>query len=90
MCGEKRLAVTFLVTVLILAGTGKQGYDVGGVIAELVNVMRTPDYASEGVSETVSETAKIAIKSIQTLHRAISLLKLFDEIQAAIHNEGSE
>jgi ParB family chromosome partitioning protein len=62
----------------------EKGYNVDTLMAELVNVMRTPAYAPEGVSETVSETAKIAGKSIKTLFNGISLLKLPDEIRAAI------
>jgi hypothetical protein len=46
--------------------------------------MRASGYAPEGFSATVAETIKISGKSIQTLHRAISLLKNSDEIQAAI------
>ncbi|MCX5804924.1 MAG: ParB/RepB/Spo0J family partition protein [Proteobacteria bacterium] len=61
-----------------------KGYDVGGVMSELVNVMRTPDYASEGFSATVAETLEIVGKSIKTLFNIISLLKLSPEIQAEI------
>ena len=64
-----------------------KNYDVDGVMGELVNYNRSPDYVSEGFSATVAETLKISGKSIRTLHRTISLLKLPDEIQAAIRSE---
>ena len=63
-----------------------KSYNVDTLMAELVNVMRTPDYAPEEVSETVSEIAKISGKSIKTLFNGISLLKLPDEIQAVIRS----
>ena len=61
-----------------------KGYDVAGVMAELVNYNRSPDYVSEGFSTTVIETLEIIGKSVMTLFNGLSLLKLFDEIQAAI------
>ncbi|MCX5810296.1 MAG: ParB/RepB/Spo0J family partition protein [Proteobacteria bacterium] len=61
-----------------------KGYDVDGVMSELVNYNRSPKYVSEEVSFTVKETSEISGKSYPTLFRTISLLKLPDEIQAAI------
>ncbi|MCX5808547.1 MAG: hypothetical protein NTX36_04120 [Proteobacteria bacterium] len=61
-----------------------KGYDVDGVMGELVNYNRSPDYVSEGFSTTVIETLEITGKSITTLFNGISLLKLSDEIQTAI------
>ncbi|MCX5809713.1 MAG: hypothetical protein NTX36_10150, partial [Proteobacteria bacterium] len=61
-----------------------KGYDVDGVMSELVNYERSPSYLQDGVSDTVSETVEIAGKTVRTLHRMISLLKLSDEIQVAI------
>jgi ParB family chromosome partitioning protein len=61
-----------------------QGYDVNGVMKELVNIMRTPDYVSEEISFTLNEIVKISAKSYPTLFRTISLLKLSPEIQTAI------
>ena len=63
-----------------------KGYNLDGVLSELVNVTRTPDYASEAVSFTVKEVSKICGKSLPTLYRSISLLKLSDEIQAALRD----
>lgn len=39
---------------------------------------------SQEIADTVSAIAEIAGKSIQSLHRAISILKLFDEIKRLI------
>ncbi|MEI8173891.1 MAG: ParB/RepB/Spo0J family partition protein, partial [Deltaproteobacteria bacterium] len=61
-----------------------KGYNLEGLMSELVNYSRTPDYVPDAVSLTVRETVKISGKSIQTLHRSLSLLKLSDEIQAAL------
>ena len=61
-----------------------KNYDVDGVMSELVNYNRSPDYVSEGFSATVAETLEISGKSIRTLHRTISLLKLPPEIQTEI------
>jgi hypothetical protein len=48
-------------------------------MSELVNYNCSPEYVSEEVSLTVRETSEISGKSIQTLYRAISLLKLSSE-----------
>jgi len=62
------------------------GYDVDSLMSDLVNYDRSPDYLSEKVSETFSETAQISGKTIRTLFNTISLLKLPTEIQAAIRS----
>jgi hypothetical protein len=64
-----------------------KGYSVDGVMSELVSYNRSPDYVSEDFSATVAETLEISGKSIRTLHRTISLLKLSPEIQAEIRAE---
>ncbi|MCX5811801.1 MAG: ParB/RepB/Spo0J family partition protein [Proteobacteria bacterium] len=61
-----------------------KGYDVDGVMSDLVNFERAPDYLSKEVSETFSETVEISGKTIRTLFNGLSLLKLSDEFQAAI------
>ena len=61
-----------------------KGYDVDGVINELMNYNLKPDSVLKEVTDTVSVIAEISGKSTRTLHRTISLLKLSDEIQAAI------
>ena len=61
-----------------------KNYDADGVMSDLVNYDRSPDYLSKEVSDTLSETAEISGKSTRTLLRTISLLKLPPEIQAAI------
>ncbi|MEI6153969.1 MAG: hypothetical protein WCQ90_07765, partial [Deltaproteobacteria bacterium] len=59
------------------------GYDVDGVMSDLVKVMRAPEYASQGFLETVSKTLEISGKTAKTLYNGLSLLKLSSEIQAA-------
>ena len=61
-----------------------KGYDVDGVMSELVNYDRGSEYAAEGFSATVAEIVNISGKSTRTLHRAMSLLKLPEEIRMAI------
>ncbi|MCX5809822.1 MAG: ParB/RepB/Spo0J family partition protein [Proteobacteria bacterium] len=61
-----------------------KNYDVDGVMSDLVSYNRRPEDLPEEIALTVRAIIEIAGKSIQTLHRTISLLKLSDEIQAAI------
>jgi ParB family chromosome partitioning protein len=61
-----------------------KGYDVDGVINELMNYNLKPEAVSTEVTDTLSVIAKISGKSTRTLLRTISLLKLPPEIQAAI------
>ena len=61
-----------------------KGYDVDGVMAEFVNIMRRPDSVSEEIAFTVNAIAQISVKSYPTLFRTLSLLKLSPEIQAEI------
>ena len=57
-------------------------------MGELVKIMRTSDYVQEGFSDTVSETAQTAGKSILTALYTIPLLKPPSGILKAIRNEG--
>jgi hypothetical protein len=59
-------------------------YNLDGVINELMNYNLKPDSVSKEVTDTVSVIVKISAKSIQTMHRTISLLKLVPKIQEAI------
>jgi ParB family transcriptional regulator, chromosome partitioning protein len=59
-------------------------YNVDEVMSDLVSYNRSPEYVSDIFSATVAETLKISGKSIRTLHRTISLLKLVPKIQEAI------
>ncbi|MCX5817140.1 MAG: ParB/RepB/Spo0J family partition protein [Proteobacteria bacterium] len=63
-----------------------KGYDVAGVVNELMNVMRRPDSVSEEIAATVAAILKISGKSIKTLFNGLSLLKLPDEIQTEIRS----
>jgi ParB family chromosome partitioning protein len=60
------------------------GYNVDGVMSTLVSYKRRPEDLPEGVAPTVGAIIEISGKSISTLFNVISLLKLSDEIQAAI------
>ncbi|MCX5810404.1 MAG: hypothetical protein NTX36_13730, partial [Proteobacteria bacterium] len=61
-----------------------KGFDVNGVMSELVSYNRRPEDLPQEIATTVVATAEIAGKSITTLYNGLSLLKLPDEIQAAI------
>ncbi|MCX5810440.1 MAG: ParB/RepB/Spo0J family partition protein [Proteobacteria bacterium] len=61
-----------------------KSYDVDGVMNELMKVIREPEYTSQEFIATVAMTLEITGKSIKTLFNGLSLLKLPDEIQAAI------
>jgi hypothetical protein len=61
-----------------------KGYDVDGVMGVLVSYKRRPEDLSDQVAPTVGAMIEITGKSISTLFNGLSLLKLFDEIQAAI------
>ncbi|MCX5813385.1 MAG: ParB/RepB/Spo0J family partition protein [Proteobacteria bacterium] len=63
-----------------------KGYDVDGVMSELVRYTRKPETLSEEIVNTVLTISEIAGKSIMTVHRTISLLKLSSEIQAEIRS----
>ncbi len=61
-----------------------KGYDVDGVMSELVSYDRRPEDLSKEIAETFSATAEIVGKTIRTMYNGLSLLKLPDEMQAAI------
>jgi hypothetical protein len=61
-----------------------KGYNLDGVMSELVKVMCAPDYTSQEFLETVSKTLEISRKSTRTLYNTISLLKLVPKIQDVI------
>ncbi|MCX5809923.1 MAG: ParB/RepB/Spo0J family partition protein, partial [Proteobacteria bacterium] len=61
-----------------------KGYDVNGLMNELILYKRRPDDLSDQFVPTVGTIIEITGKSITTLYNGISLLKLPPEIQAAI------
>ncbi|MCX5809755.1 MAG: ParB/RepB/Spo0J family partition protein [Proteobacteria bacterium] len=61
-----------------------KNYDADGVMSELVRYTRKPETLQEEVVKTVLTISEIVGKSIMTLFNGLSLLKLPDEIQAAI------
>ncbi|MCX5813785.1 MAG: ParB/RepB/Spo0J family partition protein [Proteobacteria bacterium] len=63
-----------------------KGYDVDGVMSELVMYNRRPEDLPEEIAITVIAISEISGKSIMTLHRTISLLKLSSEIQVEIRS----
>ncbi|MCX5808450.1 MAG: ParB/RepB/Spo0J family partition protein, partial [Proteobacteria bacterium] len=60
-----------------------KGYDVDGVMSELVVYERRPGDQLEEIRETFSRISEISGKTIRTLYNGLSLLKNPDEIQAA-------
>ncbi|MCX5808094.1 MAG: ParB/RepB/Spo0J family partition protein [Proteobacteria bacterium] len=68
------------------AQAGKN-YDVDGVMNDLIKYDRRPDDLTQEIVETVSTISEIAGKTVRTLFNGLSLLKLSDEIQAAIRAE---
>ncbi|MCX5806201.1 MAG: ParB/RepB/Spo0J family partition protein [Proteobacteria bacterium] len=63
-----------------------KGYDVGGVMSELVRYKLRTDDISNQLTPTVGVIIEITGKSISTLFNIISLLKLSPEIQAEIRS----
>ncbi|MCX5812800.1 MAG: ParB/RepB/Spo0J family partition protein [Proteobacteria bacterium] len=63
-----------------------QGYDVDGVMSDLVKYNRKPDTLSEALVFTLNTIIEISAKSYPTLFRTISLLKPSPEIQAEIRS----
>jgi ParB family chromosome partitioning protein len=61
-----------------------KGYDVAGVMSELVSYDRRPDGVSDAIAATVAAILEISGKSTKTLFNGLSLLKLPPEMQAAI------
>ncbi|MCX5811164.1 MAG: hypothetical protein NT178_01265, partial [Proteobacteria bacterium] len=64
----------------------EKGYDIDGVMSELVMYNRRPEDLPEEIAINVIAISEISGKSIMTLHRTISLLKLSPEIQAEIRS----
>ena len=62
-------------------------YDVEGVMSDLIKYNRKPDTLSEVMVSTLDTIMKISGKAYTSMFRAISLLKLPDQIQAAIREE---
>ncbi|MCX5809023.1 MAG: ParB/RepB/Spo0J family partition protein, partial [Proteobacteria bacterium] len=60
-----------------------KGYDMDGVMSELVSYNRRPEDLPEEIAVTVTAIVEISGKSIKTLFNGLSLLKLSDEIQTA-------
>jgi ParB family transcriptional regulator, chromosome partitioning protein len=61
-----------------------KGYDLDGVMSELVKYNRRSKDLPKEVATTVVASAKITVKSITTLYSSLSLLKLVPKIQDVI------
>ncbi|MCX5812457.1 MAG: hypothetical protein NT178_07915 [Proteobacteria bacterium] len=61
-----------------------KGYDVDGVMSDLVSYNRRPEDLPEEIVFTVKAISEISGKSYPTLFRTISLLNLSPEIQTSI------
>ena len=64
-----------------------KGYDVAGVMNDLVSYKRRPEDLSDKIAPTVGAILEITGKSINSVFNGLSLLKLPDEIQAAVRQE---
>ena len=58
-------------------------YNIDGVMSDLARYEMKPDTLTKEIVDTVSTISEISGKSIRTLHRTISLLKLVPKIQGA-------
>jgi hypothetical protein len=63
-----------------------KGYNLDGVMSELVKYNRKPDTLSNTVVSTVDTIIEISAKAYASLFRTISLLKLVPKIQDVISN----
>jgi len=63
-----------------------KNYNLDEVMSELVMYNRRPEDVLEEIALTLRAIMEISAKSMQTLHRTISLLKLSPEIQAEIRS----
>ncbi|MCX5804790.1 MAG: hypothetical protein NT010_01805 [Proteobacteria bacterium] len=61
-----------------------KGYNLDGVMSDLVKYNRKPETLSDTVVSTVDTVIQISVKSYPTLFRTISLLKLVSKIQDVI------
>jgi ParB family transcriptional regulator, chromosome partitioning protein len=62
----------------------EEGLDLGGIVNALVSLERDPERVKKEIADTVSAISKISGKSIRSVVRSCSLLKLPEEIQNAL------
>lgn len=62
----------------------EEGFDADGIINRMMNLEREPERVNAGITDTVSVIQKISGKSIRSLERSCSLLRLPEEIQGAL------
>jgi hypothetical protein len=63
---------------------GEEGFDVNGIIDAMILLARDPDRVKKEVVDTVSTLVKISGKSLRSLERLCSILRLPKEIQNAL------
>ena len=68
----------------IKARHGDEAFDIDGIINTMILLEREPDRVKTEVVDTVSTIQKISGKSLRSLERVCSLLKLPEEIQNAL------
>jgi len=64
-----------------------RNYDVEGLMSDLIKYNRKPDTLSEAMVSTLDTIMKISGKAYTSMFRTMSLLKLPDQIQAAIRQD---
>jgi hypothetical protein len=65
----------------------EEGLDVDGIFNTMILVEREPDRVKKEIVDTVSTIVKISGKSLSSLKRLCSLLKLPDEIQNVLRED---
>ena len=68
----------------VQARHAEEGFDVDGIINMMINLEREPDRVKKEVADTVSAIMNISGKSLRSVQRTCSLLKLPEEIQNAL------
>ena len=68
----------------VQARHGEEGLDAEGIVNTMILVERDPDRVKKEVADTVSTIVNISGKSLRSVQRTCSLLKLPEEIQNAL------
>ena len=68
----------------IQARHAEEGFDVDGIINTMINLEREPERVKKEIADTVSAIMNILVKSLRSVQRTCSLLKLPEEIQNAL------
>ena len=68
----------------IKARHGDEAFDIDGIMNTMISLEREPDRVKTEIADTVSAIQKVSGKSLRSLERGCSLLKLPEEIQNAL------